>query len=160
MIMDKLKNWIEEKRFYLTAPIEPLPRDTAVKVMKPRRDVPFVEDVMTRKVITAKPTDTLSKVSEYIIKNGIDQVPIVDKDGKIAGIVTAWDLTKALATNKKKLEDIMTKNVITSRKGEYIDTVARRLGKYQINATPVVDPEGVVIGIITSSDINKVLRRR
>jgi uncharacterized protein (DUF39 family) len=159
-IMDELKGWIEDKKFFLTAPLESLPKDTGVKFMKPRRDVPFVEDVMTKKVITAKSNDSLSKVSEHIIKNGIDQVPIVDKDGKLEGIVTAWDLTKALATNKRKLEDIMTKTVITSRKGEYIDAVARRLGKHQINATPIVDDVGVVIGIVTSSDINKILQRR
>ena len=159
-IMDELKQWIADKKFFLTAPLEPLPKDTGVKFMKPRQDMPFVEDVMTKKVITAKYNDSLARVSELIINNGIDQIPIVDREGKLDGIVTAWDLTKALATNKKKLEDIMTKKVITSRKGEYIDIVARRLGKHQINSTPIVDGEGNVIGIVTSSDINKVLQRR
>lgn len=159
-IMKELASRIEDKKFFLTAPLEPLPKDTAVKVMKPRRDVPFVEDVMTKKVITAQPTDALSRVSELIISHGIDQIPVVDKEGRLEGIVTAWDLTKALATNKKKLEDIMTKKVITSRKGEYIDAVARRLGKHQINSTPIVDNEGILIGIVTSSDVNKFLERR
>jgi L-aspartate semialdehyde sulfurtransferase len=159
-IMKELSGWIEDKEFFLTAPLEALPKDTTVRVMKPRRDVPFVEDVMTKKVISATASDSLAKVSEMIITHGIDQIPIVDNEGHLEGIVTAWDLTKALATNKKKLEDIMTKKVITSRKGEYIDAVARRLGKHQINSTPIVDSEGKVIGIITSSDVNKFLERR
>jgi uncharacterized protein (DUF39 family) len=156
-IMKKLAEMIESKEFYLTSPLERLPTEGKIKPMKLKRDIPFVGDVMTKHVITAHATESIIHVSEIFIKHEIDQVPIVDIDGKLIGIVTSWDLTKALATNKKKIEDIMTKKVVTSRKGEYVDAVARRLGKYQINATPVVDDEGLLIGIITSSDINKVL---
>ena len=159
-IMKRLQEMIEEKEFFLTKPLEALPREGDVKAMRTQSDLPFVEDVMTKNVIVAHPADSLNKVSGLLIGHNIDQVPVVDKDSKLAGIVTAWDLTKALATGKRKLESIMTKNVITSRKGEYIDVVARRLGKHQVNSTPVVDHEGNVIGIITSSDINKLLRRR
>ena len=158
-IMDDLRASIENKAFFLTAPVETLPRTTDVKVMKPRCEMPFVSDIMTKKVITAHAHDSLNRVSELIIENNIDQLPIVDSDNKVVGIVTAWDLTKAIATQKKRLEDIMTKNVITSRKGEYIDVVARRLGKNQVNSMPVVDDENKLIGIVTSSDINKTLRR-
>jgi len=156
-IMDRLKEWIENKEFYLTKPLETLPRDTTVKTMKPRTEVPFIDDVMTKKVITAYPTDSINKVSMLIVENNIDQVPIVDEENRLVGIVTAWDLTKAIATRKRRLADIMTKKVITSRKGEYVDIVARRLGKHQVNSTPVINDEYKVIGIVTSSDINKVL---
>jgi CBS domain-containing protein len=155
--MKKLGEMIEKKEFYLTSPIERLPTQGKIKPMKLKRDIPFVGDIMTRHVVTAHATESITSVSEIFIKHEIDQVPIVDIDGKLVGIVTSWDLTKALATKKKKIEDIMTKKVVTSRKGEYVDAAARRLGKYQINATPVVDDEGRLIGIITSSDINKVL---
>ncbi|MBN2250524.1 MAG: homocysteine biosynthesis protein [Candidatus Altiarchaeota archaeon] len=158
-IMERLAELIENKEFFLTKPLETLPKEGEVKNMKPGGGVPFVEDVMTKKVLTALPTDSLNKVSEILITNNIDQVPIVDRENKLVGIVTAWDMTKAIAMQKKKLENIMTKKVITSRKGEYIDVVARKLGKNQVNSTPVVDDVNRVIGIITSSDINKMLRR-
>lgn len=156
-IMNRLREMIEEKQFYLTAPIERLPTEGKPKPMKQKKDIPFVGDIMTKHVICAHPTDKITKVSENFIKYEIDQVPVVDIDGKLVGIVTSWDLTKALATNKKKIEDIMTRKVITARKGEFVDAVARRLGKHQINAAPIIDDENKVIGIITSSDINKVL---
>ncbi len=159
-IMEQLKQWIEAKEFYLTKPVETLPKDTVLKPMKPKSETPFVNDVMTKKVIYASPTDSIGRVSVLIVDNNIDQVPIIDEEGKLAGIVTAWDLTKAIATKKTRLEDIMTTKVITSRKGEYVDVVARRLGKHQVNSTPVVDDDRKVIGIVTSSDINKVLNRR
>ena len=159
-ITKKLAEMIEDKEFFLTRPLESLPRQGEVKAMKTQKDIPFVEDVMTKNVIVAHPTDSLNKVSGLLIDNNIDQVPVVDKERKLVGIVTAWDLTKALATQKKKLESIMTTKVVTSRKGEYIDVVARRLGKYQVNSTPIVDDEHKVIGIVTSSDINKFLSRR
>lgn len=159
-IMEKLKELILDKEFFLTKPLQPLPRDTEFKIMKLREEVPFVEDVMTKNVITAKPKDSIIRVSNLLVKHGIDQIPIVDKKNILVGIVTSWDITKALARHKKKLENIMTRKVITSKKNEYLDVVARRLDKYQINSTPIVDEENRVIGIITLADINKALRKR
>lgn len=159
-IMERLKELILDKEFFLTKPIQSLPRDTELKTMKLREEVPFVEDVMTKNVIVAHPKDSIITVSELLVEHGIDQIPIVDKKDKLVGIVTSWDITKALARHEKKLENIMTKKVITSKKDEYLDVVARRLDKYQVNSTPIVDEENNVVGIITLADINKALRRR
>jgi len=152
-IMEELKRWIEEKEFFLSEPIENLPRDSEFRPMKLKEETKFVGDIMTKKVITAHQKDSLKKVSEILVKNGIDQIPIVDSDNKLVGIVTTWDITKALAKGEKKLSEIMTRNVITSRKDEPIDVVARRLDKNSIGSTPVVDENNKVIGIITMADI-------
>lgn len=152
-IMDTLREWINEKEFFLSEPLEPLPKKSVFKPMKMKKDVPLVREVMTRKVITASPEDSIEKVSNILVSREIDQVPIVDEENRLVGIVTSWDITKAVATNKKKLKEIMTKNVITSREDEYVDAVARRFEKYKINATPIVNKENKVIGIITASDL-------
>jgi len=118
----------------------------------------LVGDAMTRKVFTAKEHQSINDVSNLIIEYSVDQIPIVDNNDKLVGIVTSWDITKAVATKKAKLHDVMTTNVITSKKNESLDLVSRRLEKYAINSTPVVDDENNIIGIITSSDINKAYR--
>ena len=152
-IMERLKEWIQEGDFFLTEKIQSLPRDVEVRPMRLRKMVPTVGEVMTRDVITANPEDSIEEVSELLVNNEIDQIPIVNEENNLVGIVTSWDITKAVAKHKKKLKEIMTRDVITSRKDEYIDAAARRLEKYKIGSTPVLDDEKKLIGIITVTDI-------
>ncbi len=159
-IADELGKWIEAKEFFITEPLEPLPRDTVFKPMRIKEKVPFVSEIMTKPVITAKPKETIGHVSNLIVKNQIDQVPIVDDENRVVGIVTSWDITNATAKHKKKLAEIMTARVITSRVTEPLDVVARRIDKHQINSTPVVDDQNRIVGIVTLSDVNKYYQRR
>jgi uncharacterized protein (DUF39 family)/CBS domain-containing protein len=152
-IMDRLKEWILEKEFFLSERIQPLPKGTKFRPMKLKKAVPRTSEIMTRAVITAKPEDSIEDVSDLLVKNEIDQIPIVDEENKLVGIVTSWDITRAVSKHKKKLKDIMTKKVITSKETEYIDVVTRRFDKYKIGSTPVVDNENRLIGIITVTDI-------
>jgi CBS domain-containing protein len=159
-ILAELSSWIEDKKFFLTEPVRRLPRDTMFKPMKLREKVIFVGDVMTKKLITAREDDSVERVSNLMIKNNINQVPIAGEGGRLAGIVTSWDITKATAEKKKKLSDFMTKKVITSMKTDSLDAAARKIEKHGINSTPVVDDRGVLIGIITLSDITRAYREK
>ncbi|MBN2014410.1 MAG: homocysteine biosynthesis protein [Candidatus Altiarchaeota archaeon] len=152
-IMDTLKGWIQGKEFFLSETIQPLPKDSISKPMKQRKMVPFVGEIMTKRVITAHPEDSIDSVAETLVRKEIDQIPIVDAERKLVGIVTSWDITKAVALKKKKLGDIMTRNVINSRQDEYIDAVSRRFEKYKIHSTPVVNDKKELVGIITMADI-------
>jgi len=159
-IADELGKWIENKEFYLTEKHQSLPSDTVFKPLEIKEKIPFVSEVMVAPVVTAKAEDSVENVSSLIVKNKIDQIPIVDDKGKIAGIVTSWDITNAAAKKKTKVADIMTSKVITSKVNEPLDVVAQRIDKYQINSTPVVEKEGKVVGIVTLSDVNKYYQRR
>jgi len=159
-IMDLLKEWIEDKEFFLSEAVEPLPKDTELKPMRLSEKTIFVENVMTKNVITVGPKDSIRRVAELLVEKGLDQVPVVDSKNRLVGIVTSWDITKATAQHKKRLRDIMTKRVISSRRNDLLDVVARRLDRYGINSTPVIDDEHRVIGIITLGDINRALRKR
>jgi len=152
-IMEPLGQWIEDKKFFLSKPIKNLPGDSEFRPLKMKEETKFVADIMIKKAVTAKQKDSLKKVSELLIENGIDQIPIVDSDDRLIGIVTTWDITKALAKGEEKISKIMTQKVITSRKDEPIDVVAGKLDKNSIGSTPVVDEDNRVIGIITMADI-------
>jgi uncharacterized protein (DUF39 family)/CBS domain-containing protein len=157
-IVKELEDWISHKEFYLTEKLEGLPKDTVFKPMKMSEKITSISKVMTRNVVTANEGDSIEKVCNTLVKKGVDQIPIVDSRNVIKGIVTSWDITKATATGRKRLDEIMTKKVVTSSPDEAIDAVSRKLEKHSINATPVVDGKGVVVGIVTLSDINKFYR--
>ena len=159
-IANILKKWIEDKEFFLSQPVERLPLDEVFKPMKQAAVIPLARDIMTREVVTAKPSDSISSAAKIFAQHGFDHLPIVDDDGKLVGIVTSWDIAVAIATKKRKLSEIMAHKVITATEDEPIDAVARTLDRHKISGVPVLDAKGEVKGILTSDDLSKLLRKR
>jgi CBS domain-containing protein len=95
------------------------------------------------------------------METAFNHLPVVNKDNTLAGIVTAWDISKAVSLDKFDLvEDIMTRKVITAQAGEQVAVVARRLDQHGVSALPVINSMSQVVGIITSDDISKLFARR
>jgi CBS domain-containing protein len=94
-----------------------------------------------------------------MVTRSINHVIIVDDQSKITGIVTSWDVTRALAEGKKGLAEVMSRRVVTAKPDEPLDTASKRMAKHNINALPVIDNESKVLGIITSEDVSKLLGR-
>jgi len=82
---------------------------------------------------------------------------VVSDNDKLIGIVTAWDISKAVALNLKNLEEIMTRDVITAWPDDSIEISAQKMRKYNISSLPVVDDTGRVIGIITTDHISTLM---
>lgn len=152
-IAEVLKRWVQEGLFFLTEPIEPLPKHGELKPLKVKGRELTVGDIMRRDVITARPDNDVRDVAVKLVEKGIDHLPIVDDEGRLIGIVTSWDLARAIAYNKRKVEEIMTRRVVTAFENEPIDVVARRMAQHNISGVPVVDRMNRVIGILTTDDI-------
>ena len=56
-----------------------------------------VEDIMTRSVVTAKAEDPVEKICALMVTHRIRRVPLVDGNQKLAGIVSASDVLRAVA---------------------------------------------------------------
>jgi len=153
-----LKKWIEEGEFYLTAPVERLPLDTVFKPMRQTEEVSFVANVM-QKAITCKETEPLQAVAERIVTRSVNHIVMVDDAGRLTGIVTSWDITRALAYGKTALADIVTRRVITAKPDEPLEIASKRMAQHNISALPVIDNEKRVLGIVTAEDVSKLLGR-
>jgi len=154
---NNLKKWIQEAEFFLSQRVEPLPTHREFKPLKIRKVEPRVRDIMKRKAITGKPRDDIKKVATILLQRGINHLPIVDEKGKLVGIVTSWDLAKALAFKKRTLKEIMTQKVVTVQEDSAIDVLAQKMARHNISGVPVVDPENRVVGIVTAEDLSKKL---
>ncbi len=131
----------------------------------------LVSDWMSKKVITVGPHTSVPEAGHLMRLNSIRRLPVVDKKGKVVGIITqsdvreaspsdattlsVWELNYLLA--KLQVEDVMTKNPITIHPDDTLMTTARLLYENKIGALPVVDEKGIIQGIITESDIFRVL---
>jgi len=131
----------------------------------------LVKDWMSKKVITVGPHTSIPDAGHLMRLNKIRRLPVVDKKGKVIGIVTrsdireaspsdattlsVWELNYLLA--KLQVVDIMTKNPVTIHAEDTLMTAAKLLYENKIGALPVVDDKGILTGIITESDIFRVL---
>ena len=118
-----------------------------------------VADVMTGKVVTLSPHHSFNDVANLMNDRYFRHCVVVDQGGMVVGVISDRDILRALARNpnsrSKSLDQIMTKQPITvKRNTAIIDAVGKMLAK-RINCLPVIDDEGGVCGIVTSTDLLK-----
>jgi CBS domain-containing protein len=118
-----------------------------------------IADVMTGKVVTLSPHHSFNDVANLMNDRYFRHCVVVDQTGVVVGVISDRDILRALARNpnsrSKSLDQIMTKHPITvKRNTAIIDAVAKMVAK-RINCLPVIDDDGRVCGIVTSTDLLK-----
>ena len=89
----------------------------------------------------------------------ISGVPIVNNEEelKLVGIITNRDM-RFIQDYSLLIDDVMTKeNLVTAPVGTTLDDAEKILQKYKIEKLPIVDEEGILNGLITIKDIEKVM---
>ena len=144
------------------------------------------KDIMTTDVIVAKKNDSIANVATLLIREKIGGLPVVDEENKVVGIISETDIMqketdiesprvinffqgliflddiKKLEEDMKKVaaykvEDLMSKDIITVNEDDSFDYVANVMIKKSINRVPVVDKENFLKGIICRYDIIKAM---
>ena len=124
---------------------------------------------MTRNPITVKPDVPITEAIKRMRREKVRRFPVVDKDGKLVGIVTRSDLLHASPSSVTSLDvwevtyllsqvtvkDVMTKDVITICEDCPIEDAARIMADNKIGGLPVMRGD-VVLGIITESDLFRI----
>ena len=113
------------------------------------------ESGMIMNPITVTPDATLREAAALMQRFKISGVPVVDRDGKLVGIITNRDLQFERDLDRP-LRDTMTRDrLITAPIGTTLEEAERILGRNRIEKLPVVDAEGKLTGLITVKDIHK-----
>jgi IMP dehydrogenase len=96
--------------------------------------------------------------NDLMAKYKISGVPIVDKKGKLVGILTNRDL-RFLTDFNIKISEVMTKdNLVTAPVGTTLEQAQKILMKHKIEKLPLVDEHGNLKGLITIKDIEKAVQ--
>jgi IMP dehydrogenase len=121
------------------------------------RAVKRFESGMVVNPITMSPDQTLSEALEVMKTNRISGIPIVEKSGKLVGIVTNRDVRFA-ENPKQPVSELMTKeNLATVPIGTRQDEAMRILHQRRIEKLLVVDSDDRCVGLITVKDIEKAV---
>ena len=126
----------------------------------------LVRDRMSKHPLTISQEETILRAHSYMEEQKVRHLPVVDKTGRMVGVVTEDDLLKAEPSgvtllsvwelhalmDKIRVKDVMVLNVITTTEDTPIESAAQLLLEHKIGCLPVMR-EGRLVGIITESDI-------
>ena len=103
------------------------------------------------------PEHLVKDALELMARYRISGVPIVDKNNKLVGIITNRDIR--FESNKDKIiDEVMTKeNLLTAKAGISMYEAEAILRKHKVEKLPLVDEKGILKGLITIKDIEKVI---
>jgi CBS-domain-containing membrane protein len=142
----------------------------------------IVKDVMSTHPISVPKTSSFKKLAARFREFRVSEFPVIDDDGRVAGVVSAADLLAKQAldggddglrglitgiVHRKALEkaggltagDLMTSPALTITPDDTVEQAARLMYTRRLRRLPVVDAAGRVVGIISRTDVLAVFDR-
>ena len=132
----------------------------------------LVKDWMTSNVITTSPQTAISAAHQIMMDKQVRRLPVIDK-GKLVGLITIGDVREASPSDATTLsiwelnylwsqltvDRVMTPNLLTVTPETPIIDAAEFMLEHKVSGLPVVDENKKLVGIITESDIFRMLVR-
>lgn len=109
------------------------------------------ESVVIYSPVTLSPDDKVKKVRDLAATHSFSGFPVL-KGEKLVGIVTKRDLRMSDG-NGTKVEEIMTKDVVTAPESTTPDEARKIMVKHKVEKLPLVDDSGRLKGLVTLKDI-------
>lgn len=131
----------------------------------------LVKDWMSNDVLIVKPDCSLPEAHQIMISEKIRRLPVTDDNGRLLGIITLGDVrsvspSPASSVNifdrnyvlsSLEVERVMTSDPATIYPDQTINEAAKIMLEKRISGLPVVDRDGRICGIITESDIFRMI---
>ncbi len=130
----------------------------------------LVREWMTTPVITVSPATPIGNAHQIMKEHGIRRLPVVDHE-KLVGIITIGDVREASPSDATTLsiwelnylwaqltvEKVMTRKVVTVAVDDPIVKAAQIMLEHKISGVPVVDEHHKLLGMLTESDVFRML---
>ncbi len=134
-------------------------------------------DIMTKKVFSVKKATPVTEVAELMAGKSVSGVPVIEEDGKVAGVISEKDFLLhmgagdkrhfmavvaeclsgkgcvAMPIRSQRAEDIMSSPAITVREDATVFEISNIFNEKKINRVPVTGREGDLTGIVSREDI-------
>ena len=142
----------------------------------------IAEDVMVRQVVTARPNMAVGEAVRLLAENDVSALPVVNDDGMLLGIISEADLiwreeidtikhrswwleaitpgatlaNEFAKSHGRRVEEIMSREVITAEEGTPLEEIATLLERHRIKRVPVTR-QGKLVGIVSRSNLIQAL---
>jgi CBS domain-containing protein len=117
-----------------------------------------VEHIMNREVKTCGAQDSLNKAAQIMWDTPCGAVPVVDEQGRPVGFLTDRDVCMAAYTQNKPLTELPVERamartpVCCAAEGD-LDSAAQLMRQHRTRRVPVVDGNGILVGLLTLDDL-------
>ncbi|HEU4341219.1 MAG TPA: CBS domain-containing protein [Candidatus Binatia bacterium] len=109
----------------------------------------LAKDIMTKQVVAVTPGTAVKDLAKILSKNHIGGAPVVDKNGKVVGIVSDGDLR---GRRGARVKSIMNKSVIGVMEDTPVEEIASLMASRHVKRLPVVRDQRLS-GIVSRADI-------
>ncbi len=132
-----------------------------------------VVDCMTPFLLTVSRYDTLARAFETMNANEIRRIPVVD-DGKLVGLIALSDILRfqpaevgrfltfkelTVTMDDVIVDLVMARDLVTVAQTDVVGYAAELMLDHKVGGLPVLDANGALAGLITESDIFRLLAR-
>jgi CBS domain-containing protein len=117
-----------------------------------------VSELMTRDVLTCRPTDSMSRAAQIMWEQDCGCVPIVDAERSVLGMITDRDAciasyTRGLALGEMAIGQAMSNGAAVCRMNDDVETALRIMAEKQLHRLPVVDQGQRLAGMLSMADV-------
>ena len=133
----------------------------------------FVKDYMTRHPIMVAPEMRATEAQKIMSENKIRHLPVVGEGKRLVGLVTrqrlalkpdamaslnVWEITRFLANMSVRQVMLAAKQVHTIGPDNTVERAARLMAEQTVSYLPVLDGDGVVVGILSEVDLLRAIQ--
>jgi len=129
----------------------------------PKLSATSVADVMTTKLTTLSPHYTFGEAVQLMANSPFRHFLVINADRTLAGVFSDRDVLRALGRTPKwqakAVSGVMTRYVVTVNPTTPLSIAAKLMLERRINCLPVVEDDGKVCGILTSTDLLSIYQK-
>jgi CBS domain-containing protein len=125
---------------------------------------------MSTEILTVHAAQKVSEVHKLLADNRVHHVPVVNGN-KLTGLISSTDMMKlsldaygtpdsantAYFDSQFSIDDVMSSDLVTIKADDAIRSAAEMLSTGTRHSLPVVDDDGALVGIVTTTDLVQYL---
>jgi CBS-domain-containing membrane protein len=117
-----------------------------------------VRTIMTKDPVVTNPSQTIGQVTNLMMTSGLQQLPVVDDNNKLQGMITAYDLwqgQRQQLSDDTPISQVMNSKVLAITPKDKIGTAAELFADKRFKTIPVVNLDNELKGVVTAFDVIK-----
>ena len=125
-----------------------------------------VQDVMSRPVVTIFEGESLNAATTSMVKSGLKRLPVVDKEGKLSGMISRLDILRQVASVSYHepailkltgleitVKEVMSAHIPMVNQDDVLSIIIEKFSQANTHRLIVADSDGKVVGLISDSDV-------
>jgi CBS domain-containing protein len=123
-----------------------------------------VEEIMSTRLETCSPDDTLERAAQIMWDHDCGVVPVIGSDGRVAGMITDRDICMAAYTQGRPLglmlvSSACSRSLRSCAPGDPVEEAEAIMAAAQVRRLPVIDGNGKLCGVVSLADFAHHVRQ-